>query len=173
MINIKVLGTKEVISKLNRINDAIKVDLQTGLYNSAGYLRDMAIDHLRALARFPGLSADKESITDIDNWSITREAENSIKLACNSAHASAVEIGTFQSGKLGTDGKFHAYELTRNKFGFPVGRQQGMGDNWKSVIKPQMGFHYLEGTMMNPSVGDEMCRIISQHLNTIIEGIGV
>lgn len=170
MIEIKVKGDKMVRMRLENIGSAIIADAQSGLYKASKYLRDMAIIDLQnkvGSGNWPtmGMSADGTSIRNKSNWTVDRLSPYAVDLRCFSPHASIVETGGITKSIL------DAREYGHNAW--PIGRHQGADEIYRRFIRVQSGYHYLQTSIMNPTVQQGMTSIIGHHIAEIVRGIGI
>jgi len=164
----QVRGKKAVNEKLKTVSERITANAYHGLNKGARTLRDAAINQLKARADLVGLSG-KDSISLPENWKVIAESNKKVKLECNSPHAAAVELGTMNSPKLGSeDSKFHSLGVGNHKRAFTVGASQGGDITLSATIRPQQGFHYLETSMMNESIRSQMTKDMQAWLDKFL-----
>jgi len=173
MMDIEVKGLNRVLRKVGQLDNMMKVGLQEPLFRATEHLRDKSIEHLRNIAKEPGLSVDGESITDTSNWTIIRNSSDSeagtspacsVTLKCISKHAAVVE--------LGGGGKVIQAETYKLPW-FPVGKQQGRQPPTKMgrITIPATGLHYLWSTVENKSVQIQMTSIMKEESYKMMRAI--
>jgi len=169
--NIEISGIDKVLANLTKLEAVIKSSIKPGLESASGKLRDSAISNL-ANSKWP-TSVTDAPIRDKNSWITMDAGLNAIILQCQSNHALAVEKGTWGSPKLGSDGRFHASELTETGGPFPVGKSQGILVRFATSIAPQQPKNYLTGAMNNPSTINAMITEVGNVLNRAIMSVGV
>jgi len=155
-----VSGRKEVYRNLKRLQYRLTLNSNKGLQEAGEHLRDKAIENLVNSSQNPYLSIDGQSIADKDNWKIERQKSYHYTVDCTSDHANIVEFGGV--GKV--------LARSKKKKGFPIGRQQGAGDNWKSSFTLQTPKSFYRGAIQSPTIKSQLNNVISYNLKRSLRG---
>jgi hypothetical protein len=126
--NIK--GLNQILKNIRRVQTMVLNSSRESLKYGAELLRDKAIENLKNTSKLAGLSADGQSITKIENWSITNKGALGITLACNSKHAAIVELGG------------HGKTIVARSYGYrgwPVYLEGGSWRGWQQGYPPTPG----------------------------------